>query len=206
MRPGAINTMRFLFSLLVVFLLQSCCPVNKNLFVLMPDPDGTTGIITVTNQGGTQVIDKPGQVTTVTDIKTPPAPPVPIDEKEISRIFGAAILAQPPQPVTFILNFKTGTADLTEDSAKKIPDIVAAISQRNSSDISVVGHSDTVGSKQRNYQISLNRALRMRDILVSLGVDRQAIATESHGEDNPLINTGDEVEEVRNRRVEVTVR
>lgn len=200
MRPNA------LYITLILLFLQSCCPASKNLFVLMPDPDGTTGIITVTNQGGTQILDKPRQVTTVIDLKTPPASPQPIDEKEISRIFGAALSAQPPLPVTFILNFKTGTADLMEDSVKIIPEIIAAISQRNSSDISVVGHSDTVGSKQTNYQISLNRALRLRDILVSMGVDRQVISTESHGEDNPLVNTGDEVEEVRNRRVEVTVR
>jgi outer membrane protein OmpA-like peptidoglycan-associated protein len=191
--------------LMLLFLASSCAP-KKNLFVLMPDPDGKTGQIAVTNQGGTQMVIRPGDVTEVKDAATKPAPPRPMDEKEIARLFGAALSAQPALPVTYILNFKTGSADLTEESVKMIPEVFAAISERKSFDISVVGHSDTVGAKQKNYEISLNRAQRVKELLVSMGVDPHAISIESHGEDNPLIKTPDEVAEPRNRRVEVTVR
>jgi outer membrane protein OmpA-like peptidoglycan-associated protein len=190
----------------MLLLLVSCSAPRKNLFVLMPDPDGKTGQIAVTNQGGTQIVVKPGDVTEVKDATTTPAPPRPMDEKEIARLFGAALSAQPALPVTYILNFKTGSADLTEESVKMIPEVFAAISERKSFDISVVGHSDTVGAKQKNYEISLNRAQRVKELLVSMGVDPRAISIESHGEDNPLIKTPDEVAEPRNRRVEVTVR
>jgi len=179
---------------------------EKNLFVLVPDPDGTTGKIAVSNQGGTQILDKPGYVAEVKDVKTQPAPPRPMDQKEIARLFGAALSAQPAPPVTYILYFKTGAADLTEESAKTLPEIFATIAERKSSDISVVGHSDTVGAKQKNQEISYNRAQRVKDILVSMGLAPRSISTESHGEDNPLIKTADEVAEPRNRRVEVTVR
>jgi hypothetical protein len=47
----------------------------------MPDPDGKTGQIAVTNQGGTQIVVKPGDVTEVKDATTKPAPPRPMDEK-----------------------------------------------------------------------------------------------------------------------------
>ena len=201
--------------LLTLVLLLSCAPPQplapppppkQNLFVLMPDPDGKTGQIAVTNQGGTRIVDQPGQATEVKDGLTAPAPPRPMDEKEIARLFGAALSAQPLRPVIYILNFKTGGADLTEESIKKVPEIVATISERKSSDISVIGHSDTVGTKQKNYEISLNRAQKMKDLLISHGIAPRTIATESHGEDNPLIKTPDEVAEPRNRRVEVTIR
>jgi len=172
----------------------------------MPDPDGKTGQIAVTNQAGTQIVDKPGQATEVRDAKTAPEPPRPLDEKEIARLFGAALAAQPAPPVTYILYFKSGGADLTEESLKKLPAIFATVAERKSSDITVVGHSDTVGAKQKNYEISLNRAKRIKELLVSKGVDSGKIATESHGEDNPLVKTADEVAEPRNRRVEVTIR
>lgn len=191
---------------IMLLIIVSCAAPGKNLFVLMPDPDGHTGQMTVTNQGGTQVVDKPGDVTEVKDALTPPAPPRPMDEKEIARLFGAALSAQPSLPAIYLLYFKTGAADLTEESAKKIPEIFAAISDRKSSDITVIGHSDTMGAKPLNYDISLNRAQRVKELLVSMGVDPLAIETESHGEDNPLIKTPDEVAEPRNRRVEVTVR
>jgi outer membrane protein OmpA-like peptidoglycan-associated protein len=191
---------------LMLLLLASCSAPKKNLFVLMPDPDGKTGQIAVTNQGGTRIVEKPGDATEVKDAATMPAPPRPMDEKEIARLFGAALSAQPALPVTYILNFKSGGADLTEESMKKIPEIIATISERKSMDISVVGHSDTVGAKQKNYEISLNRAQRVKELFVATGVDPHAVSTESHGEDNPLIKTPDEVAEPRNRRVEVTVR
>jgi outer membrane protein OmpA-like peptidoglycan-associated protein len=191
---------------LMLLSLASCSAPKNNLFVLVPDPDGKTGQIAVTNQGGTQIVVKPGDVTEVKDAATKPAPPRPMDEKEIARIFGAALSAQPALPVIYILNFKSGTADLTEESTNRIPEVIATISERKSFDISIVGHSDTVGAKQKNYEISLNRALRIKVLFVSKGVDPRAISTESHGEDNPLVITADEVAESRNRRVEVTVR
>ncbi|MBA4396208.1 MAG: OmpA family protein [Syntrophus sp. (in: bacteria)] len=208
--------MIFVSPLLLFFLFSCAVPKakiivlkpapKKNLFVLLADPDGTIGKIAVSNQGGTQILDKPGYVTEVQNVSTLPAPPHPMDEKEIARIFGAALSAQPAPPVTYILYFMTGTSDLTEESTKTLPDIFATIAERKSSDISVVGHSDTVGAKQRNQEISYNRAQRVKDFLVSMGLDPRSVSTESHGEDNPLIKTADEVAEPRNRRVEVTVR
>jgi len=48
--------------------------------------------------------------------------------------------------------------------------------------------------------------LTKRTDLIAEGVDPSILAIDSHGEDNPLISTGDGVSEPRNRRVEVTVR
>ncbi len=195
-----------IITILVMLFLTACSAPKKNIFVLMPDPDGKTGQIAVENQGGTLLIDKPWNVTEVKDSVTPPAPARPMEEKEIQNIFGAALLAQPLQPVTYILNFKTGGADLTEESEKKLPEILATVTKRKSSDISVVGHSDTVGTKEKNYEISFNRAQRVKEILVGMGVDPLLISTDSHGKNNLLVKTPDEVAEPKNRRVEVTIR
>jgi outer membrane protein OmpA-like peptidoglycan-associated protein len=70
----------------------------------------------------------------------------------------------------------------------------------------VVGHTDTVGDKLYNYKLSLKRARALASLLVSKGVDRSILEITSHGKDNPLVPTGDQVSEPRNRRVEVTVR
>jgi len=104
------------------------------------------------------------------------------------------------------LYFKTGSSDLTDSSMKDLPVVFTTVESRKSRDISVVGHSDTVGTKQKNYELSLNRAEKVKELLVSRGIDGKAIAVDSHGEDNPIIKTADEVPEPRNRRVEVTVR
>ena len=196
----------FLITLTMMLFLTACAAPRQNLFVLMPDPDGKTGQIAVENKGGTLLIDKPGHVTEVKDRATPPAATRLMDEKELQKIFGAALTSQPAQPVTYILNFKSGGAELTEESEKRLPEILATVTERKSSDISVVGHSDAVGTKEKNYEISFKRAQRVKDLLVSQGVDPLVIATDSHGEDNPLVKTPDEVAEPKNRRVEVTIR
>jgi outer membrane protein OmpA-like peptidoglycan-associated protein len=172
----------------------------------MPDPDGKTGQIEIQNRGGIQIIDKPGYATEVIDEAVPPKPPRPIDEKELRRIFGGALTVQPVPPVTYILYFTSGTSVLTAESEGRLPEIITTALQRKSSDISVVGHSDTVGTKQKNYEISFDRARMVKEILVLKGIDPLVIKTESHGEDNPFIKTPDEVAEPRNRRVEVTIR
>jgi outer membrane protein OmpA-like peptidoglycan-associated protein len=73
-------------------------------------------------------------------------------------------------------------------------------------DISVVGHTDTVGMKGYNYSLSMRRARAVSSILLGQGIDPSTLDVTSHGKDNPLVPTGDQVPEPRNRRVEITVR
>jgi len=99
-----------------------------------------------------------------------------------------------------------GAVEPTDESRKMLPQSLDAIKERNSSDISVTGHTDRTGSAEINRQISMDRAKRIVEILISQGVDPQTIEIGYHGEVNPLVPTQDGVPESRNRRVEVTVR
>ncbi len=76
----------------------------------------------------------------------------------------------------------------------------------NSPYISVIGHTDTAGDNQYNLRLSQNRALAVRRLLIHKGIIPAHIKSTSHGEENPLIKTADNVHEQRNRRVEVVVR
>jgi outer membrane protein OmpA-like peptidoglycan-associated protein len=73
-------------------------------------------------------------------------------------------------------------------------------------DISVVGHTDTLGDKDYNAHLSMKRAKAVAAILTRNGVDASILDIASHGKNNPLVPTGDQVSEPRNRRVEITVR
>jgi outer membrane protein OmpA-like peptidoglycan-associated protein len=84
--------------------------------------------------------------------------------------------------------------------------VLETIRERAPVDISVVGHTDTVGKKEYNYGLSMKRAKAVASILVAKGIDPSVIDITSHGKDNPLVPTGDQVPEPRNRRVEITVR
>ncbi len=179
---------------------------KKTMVVLIPDPDGTVGSITVTNQAGSVTMDQANQSTTVMNQDKVPSVPAKLDRSEIEGTFSDAISIQPLPPVHFILYFKKGTSDLTPESAALIPNILRAVQERNSNDISVVGHADTLGDKQYNLKLSKRRAAMVSDLLIEQGVEQNYLRVTSHGEENPLIETEDNVSEPKNRRVEVVVR
>ena len=186
--------------------LTSCASSKKSLFVLQSDPDGKTGEIVVANAAGSQALTRPGDATEVKDANTPPSAPFRVEEAEIAKTFGPALAARPAPPALYLLYFRTGSTDLMAESEKLITEILQSIKARQSVDIRVVGHTDRVGTRQGNYTLALDRALQIKGILISKGVDPAIIEVDSHGEDNPLIPTPNEVPEPRNRRVEVTVR
>jgi len=204
MNKKSVVTFVFAIALAFVFFVAGCA--KKNIFVLLPNPDGTVGEITVTTSKGTQVVSDAEHATEVSSADVLPSKPVKMGKATIEENFGKALEAQPVPAVTFTLYFKSGTNLLTEDSKKLIPDVLATISSRNATDISVVGHADRVGREDANRRLSYKRAVVVRDILTSRGVDPGFLEVTSHGESNPLIPTADEVAEPKNRRVEVTVR
>ena len=74
-------------------------------------------------------------------------------------------------------------------------------------DISITGHTDTVGSDEDNVSLGLKRARSVAELFEGIKlVVRERIIVTSHGEKNLLIPTRDNVPEPRNRRIEVTVR
>jgi outer membrane protein OmpA-like peptidoglycan-associated protein len=70
----------------------------------------------------------------------------------------------------------------------------------------VIGHTDRVGSELRNDQLSLQRAQRVKTLLIPLGIPENRIVTAGRGEREPVVSTADNVDEPKNRRVEINVR
>ena len=178
----------------------------KNAVVLLPDADGKVGRVIVSNQAGQRTLDRAGTATRILDAGTAPTEPTTMSAAEIEATFGAALAAQPTPPHHFILYFDQGSTELTPASRSDFSAIVAVIRAYASVDTSVVGHTDTAGDARTNQGLSLRRALAVGALLVAGGIDPGALEITSHGEANPLVPTGDNVSEPRNRRVEVTVR
>ncbi len=196
--------LRHLCTFVILLSLAACA--GNNRFVLLEEEDGSVGSIVIENEGGSQVIDAPLQVTQVTSATAAPSEPEAISEQEVEETWGATIEANPLQPKTFILYFIVGSNRLTNESQAQLPEILEAIKEFPAAEVAVVGHTDRTGTARRNAQLALQRAEAIRDLLIAEGLDPALIEVDSHGEDNPLIATDDDVPEPRNRRVEVTVR
>ena len=197
-------SVKFIF-LLFVFLMISGCG-SKTTVVLLPDLDGNTGAINVSNSAGSIDIETANKATTVSGRQSAPSAPTVLKKEEIDSIFSQALKAQPKPPIHFILYFISNSNDLRTDSLDILPAIIQAIKERNSINITIVGHTDTMGSDEYNYNLSKDRTVAVASLLVNRGAQQNHINTTYHGEGNPLIPTGDNVSEPKNRRVEVVVR
>lgn len=203
---------RTLAACFLVLLLAAACAAKKPVppaprasIVLLPDHQGKTGAIIVSNGKGEQLLSHPRQAVEVSGGGAPVESHV-MTEKEVQALAGPALAALPRPPAQYILYFKHDSVELTKESRSLLREVIRSIREYPPVDISVVGHSDTVGSKSYNYRLSLKRAQAVAALLILEGVKQSALEITSHGENNPLIPTGDQVSEPRNRRVEVTVR
>lgn len=190
---------------LLAFLLPGCAG-QKDLVVLVPDNGNESGEVTVSNSQGSQALKRPWEATEISVAGGSPSEPVIMDEAEVRKIFAGPFSAMPLPPAKYVLYFEQNTTSLIPESNALLPGIIESITMRQPAELSVIGHTDTVGPPEGNHQLGLQRATVVTDQLKSLGATPAIIETDSHGEGNPLIMTGDETPEPRNRRVEVIVR
>jgi outer membrane protein OmpA-like peptidoglycan-associated protein len=174
----------------------------QSYVVLLASPDGSVGKVVVRGSKGEQVIDQARSAALLDGS----AAPAPVDEVRLQRDFGEAMSAKPVLPQHFILYFESGGARLTAASLALLPEILESTKQRATVDMSITGHSDTVGKADVNEALSLKRAQAVADLIQSKGLRVEELTVESHGERNLLVPTPDETPEPRNRRVEVTIR
>lgn len=181
-------------------------PPVQNVIALLPDSEGKAGGIVVSNSAGSQELNQAYQAVRVERADAAPSAPFTIDAAEVKRLFGSALDVLPTAEVSFILYFVEGKDELTAESEKQLPTILATIQERQSTAISVTGHTDTTGDQQANYRLGLRRAERVSGILKAEGIEASSLFADSHGEADLLVKTARGVAEQRNRRVEVVVR
>jgi outer membrane protein OmpA-like peptidoglycan-associated protein len=70
-------------------------------------------------------------------------------------------------------------------------------------DIIICGHSDSVGRRQHNEELSLDRALSVKEELVKLGIPGSSIKTQGFGSEFPIVSNDTEAGRARNRRIEI---
>lgn len=105
----------------------------------------------------------------------------------------------------FLVFFGFDRTDLTDRARAKLDEVVAAVQAMGTTALSVVGHTDTVGSPQYNQGLSERRARRVGNALVERGIPASAMTLAGRGENELAVQTGDNVREPDNRRVEITL-
>lgn len=99
------------------------------------------------------------------------------------------------------LEFASGSADLSEAAKAEARQFAAALQTRDLSPMrfTVEGHTDAVGDREYNLDLSRRRAQAVANFMISLGVDASRLQPEGYGFDKPRFGSANNP---RNRRVE----
>ena len=190
-------------ALLLAALLGACAIRPQGTVVLLPDPQGRHTAVAVKQDGGEVLLDKPYAAAQLTD-KGPLRGSS--SAEQVRSQFGAALDAQPLPPVRFTLYFVEGRDEFTDVSRRDFDGVFAEIARRPVPDVLVIGHTDTVGNDAFNDNLSRQRAEVVRRALVARGIAADNIVVVGRGKREPIVASGDNMAEARNRRVEILVR
>ena len=77
--------------------------------------------------------------------------------------------------------------------------------KKNSCSITIMGHTDNIGSEDYNYDLSLLRAKAIVDWLIEKGIDAKRLNSEGYGAKIPIIDNNSDLNRAINRRVEFKI-
>ncbi len=190
----------------VVMFFASVTHTAHQTTVVLVDNGKSHNAIVVKTDKGSVVIDKPNRYVKITSKTKAPSKVETMSKSEIKKKFATVIKAAPLPPVDINIYFKRNSSELTKESKEKLPEILKMIKKREPCVISVIGHTDTKGSKEANEKLGLKRAEYVKNWILSTKVKIDNIEVKSYGESDLLIPTKDNVSEPRNRRVEIFIK
>jgi len=109
---------------------------------------------------------------------------------------------------TFVLNnifFDTGKWELREKSKTELNELIRFMQDNPQVRGEISGHTDNVGEKKANQELSLKRAKSVYDYLVQNGIEPQRLTYKGYGDTQPAAPNDTEENRQRNRRIEFKI-
>jgi outer membrane protein OmpA-like peptidoglycan-associated protein len=103
------------------------------------------------------------------------------------------------------VQFATGTADLNASAREGLAKFAGIVASYPGMRFKVEGHTDNTGSVATNNELSLQRAITVRDYLIGQGVAASSIDVAGLGSSMPITDNSTADGRARNRRVEIVL-
>ncbi len=103
------------------------------------------------------------------------------------------------------VQFATGTAEINGGARESLSKFSGIVASYPGLRFKVEGHTDNTGSAAMNTELSLKRAITVRDYLIARGVPASSIDVAGLGLSTPIGDNGTTAGRERNRRVEIVV-
>jgi outer membrane protein OmpA-like peptidoglycan-associated protein len=128
------------------------------------------------------------------------AQPVMIDDKPAQQPIAATI--QATGQVQLYIQFRFNSADLDVDAAPTLMELRDALNASPSLRLTLIGHTDSIGTPQYNRTLSYRRAQSVMTWLVAKGVPSARLAVDGRGQEQPIADNGTDEGRALNRRVQ----
>lgn len=182
--------------LLLAVLLSGCAA--RSYVALQEHPAG--GAVTVANEARSRTLEQARLGLPL----AAGAQPFALGTVRLQRDFAGALAVQPAAPERFVV-YLQADGQPTLLSGQVLDHALHAARQRTHPLVVVTGHTDSLGGKEVNLQLGLQRAQAIAERLRARGLQAR-MQIESLGELDLLVKTADATPEVRNRRVVIEVR
>ncbi len=135
----------------------------------------------------------------------------------LSTVAGCAQQASPPPQAAaapsgpelagawYQVYFDTNSTTVNARGQMVVKDVAAVVAKNDTTRVTVIGKTDRVGAAPANMALSHRRADVIRDALVTAGVPAARIDTSWSGENQQAVATAGQVDEARDRVVDITV-
>ena len=109
---------------------------------------------------------------------------------------------------TFVLDnveFDFGKATLRASSYTTLDDLAEYLNRKPNERIEIGGHTDNIGSDEKNMVLSLERAKSIVAYLSAKGIDNNRLVAKGYGAEEPIEENDTEEGRQKNRRTEVKI-
>jgi len=113
------------------------------------------------------------------------------------------VQAPAPAPRSYLVFFDFNKSDLTAQATQIVDQAASNAGPAKVTQITVTGHTDTVGSDAYNMRLSRRRAESVAARLEKDGIQSSEIEIVAKGKRDLLVPTADGVREPQNRRVQI---
>ncbi|MEO6260223.1 MAG: OmpA family protein [Thermoanaerobaculia bacterium] len=101
------------------------------------------------------------------------------------------------------INFDTGSRVLRDESKPTLDKIVSLMKAKEDWSLAIEGHTDTTGGAAFNQQLSDQRAVAVKDYLVTAGIAQTRLTSKGFGISVPIGDNATAAGRAQNRRVEL---
>lgn len=116
---------------------------------------------------------------------------------------GCIDLAMFEKPLVLNIDYVPGSFEVDPKNLERLKDLARVLNFIPGIMLEISGYTDNIGQAQANMALSEKRANRVRDYLVTMGVDKARIKTFGRGEINFIDSNDTALGRANNRRIEI---